>query len=39
MGHWSGVKYIYKLNEENPSFEEIIHDMQKEINNKIKIKI
>lgn len=36
MGHWSGVKYICKLNEEDPSFQEIIHDMQKEIEQKHK---
>lgn len=36
MGHWTGVKYIFNLNEQDSLYEEIINDMQKEIKQKYK---
>lgn len=34
MGHWAGVAYTFKLNEEDKSYEDILFNMQEEINQK-----
>ena len=31
MGHWSGIKYTFKLNKQDPSYEDIIRDIKAEI--------
>lgn len=36
MGHWTGIKYTFKLNEEDSSYEEILLNMQEEIAQKYK---
>lgn len=34
MGHWTGIKYTFKLNEEDSSYEDILVNMQEEIDKK-----
>lgn len=34
MGHWAGVAYTFKLNEEDKSYEDILFNIQEEINQK-----